>query len=466
MNDPADNPKKKLLRLRSALWPLAIGTLLRCSLMVAALHRTGTRIMTQGDSESYLEPARNMLHGIYSSHGQAELDRTPGYPLFTALTGAAFGHTLLTVVVQITLAALTLLLIRRIAGLAFPHPRAGIIAAWLFALDPASITSCVRIMPETLFIFLLATVIERLLTFYRTSSVKPLIAAGLLLSAATYVRPVSYYLVLPVAIALAITYASHKVLRWQAPLVLLLSTLPWLAAWQLRNAHEAGYTGFSSIVEKNLYYFQSAEVTAELSGTSLAVEQSRLGYNSEASYLAIHPDHLHWTQAQRLHFMRASAMSILSQRRGLYLWSHCLGVALVAFTPAATEFLQLLDLYPSVRTMPHRVLNEGIVHSIWTTLRDHPALFIGMTLFEVWLLFLYVSAVMGSLFADGSRFAVLTLIGIATYFLLISGGAQAVGRYRLPIVPEICFLAGAGLAAVTKKKGAESKTPLTSFTAT
>jgi len=464
MNDPADNPNKKLLRFRSALWPLSIGTLLRCSLMVAAWHRTGTRIMTQGDSESYLEPARNMLHGIYSSHGQTELDRTPGYPLFTALTGAAFGHTLLTVVVQIALAAFTLLLIQRIAGLAFPHPRAGINAAWLFALDPASITSSVRIMPETLFIFLLATVIERLLTFHRNSNIKSLIAAGLLLAAATYVRPVSYYLVLPLSIAVAIPHGSRKGLRWQAPLVLLLSTLPWLAAWQIRSAHEAGYSGFSSIVEKNLYYFQSAEVTAELNGTSLAVEQSRLGYNSEASYLAIHPEQLRWTQAQRLQFMRASAMSILAQHRGLYLRSHFLGVALVAFTPAATEFLQLLDLYPSPQSMPHRILNEGVAHSFWTTLPDHPALFIGMTLFEVWLLFLYASAVVCGLLADGSRFAVLTLVGIVTYFLLISGGAQAVGRYRLPVLPEICVLAGGGLAAVTKRKGAESKTPLPSFT--
>jgi hypothetical protein len=45
---------------------------------------------------------------------------------------------------------------------------------------------------------------------------------------------------------------------------------------------------------------------------------------------------------------------------------------------------------------------------------------------------------------------------------LISGGAQAVGRYRLPIIPELCILAGGGLAAVEKKR-ARSKSPALTF---
>ena len=452
MNDPVDKPKVNRQALRSAISPLALGTLLRVGFMLAVWLRTGTRIVTQGDSESYLEPARSLLHGVYASHGQTELDRTPGYPVFIALTGAAFGNILVTVVIQIALAALTIVLIRRIAGLAFPHLEAGNIAAWLFALDPASIVSCVRIMPETLFVFLFACVIERLLTFNRTSTLRPLIAAGLLLAVATFVRPVSYYLVFPLAIALAITHRHSKTMRWKAPAFLLLSVLPWLVLWQFRNAQLTGYTGFSSIVEKNLYYFQSAEVTAELNGTSLAVEQTRLGYDSEASYLAIHPEQQSWTQAQRLHFMRASAMNILSQHRALYIRTHFVGVALVAFTPAATEFLQLLDLYPSPQSMPHRILNEGIFHSVLAALRQHPALSIGMAIFEAWLLFLYVFATSGTVVSSSSRFAGIVVIGIAMYFLLISGGAQAVGRYRLPIVPEICVLAGGGLASVNQKK--------------
>ena len=460
MNNPAKNVEEDRSPLPPVLWPIAVGVVLRVSLMLAAWLRTGTRVMTQGDSESYLGPARTLLHGMYASHGQTELDRTPGYPVFTLMTGAAFGNILVTVLAQIALAALTILLISRIAQLAFPDPQAAMISAWLFALDPASITSSVRIMPEALFVLLLALVLERLMTFHRTLTIKPLISAGLVLAAATFVRPVSYYLVFPLAVALAVTYRHGKTMRWKAPALLLLSVLPWLVLWQIRNAQLTGYSGFSSIVEKNLYYFQSAEVTAELGGTSLALEQARLGYNSETNYLVIHPEQQFWSQAQRLQFMRATAMNIISRHRALYFGSHFRGVALVAFTPAATEFFQLLDLYPAPQSMPHRVLNEGILHSVWVALRGHPALSIGMALFEVWLLLLYVFATIGSLFCRGSRFAVIALVGIALYFLLISGGAQAVGRYRLPIIPELCVLAGGGLAHHCKRKERNQSIPL------
>lgn len=444
---------------RSLLYPVLVGATIRALLMFATWLRTGTRIMTQGDSQSYLEPGRNLLlHGVYSAHGQIELDRTPGYPIFVASTGAAFGNTLLTLASQIVLASLTIAVICRIATLSFPKRSAGPIAAWLFAFEPASVVSSIRIMPETLFVFLMALAIERLLTFHATASLKTLSVSGTLLAAATYVRPVSYYLAVPLAIALAVTYRRKKSLRWQAPAVLLISTLPLLAIWQFRNGSETGYSGFSSIVEKNLYYFQSAEITAEHKGIPLANEQTLLGYTDEAAYLAVHPEQQDWTQAQRLRFMRTASMAILSQHPFLYLKTHFIGAGLVAFTPAASEFLQLLNLYPAPQSMPHHILNEGIFYATSVTARIHPNVLIAMVCFEALLILLYGLGIWGCLFGRGSRFAIFALVGIAMYFMLISGGAQAVGRYRLPIVPELCVLAAGGIAEIAKKK-AESEDP-------
>ena len=410
-------------------------------------------MITQGDSTSYLEPARNLfLHGAYSNQGLLELDRTPGYPIFTALTGAAFGNILLTASVQITLAALTLLIIRKTAILSFSSERAGYIAAWLFALEPLSIASTIRIMPETLFVLLLVLVIERLLTFRTTSRLTTLCIAGLSLAAATYVRPVSYYLVLPLAIALVVACRKQRKLRWQAPAVLLVSTIPLIAAWQVRNQMEAGYGGFSSIVERNLYFYQSAEVAAELQKTSLAVEQENLGYTDEQSYLACHPDQRSWTPAQRLRYMRTAALAIIAQHRWLYARTHLAGIAVVAFTPGSTEFLQLLNLYPSPESMPRRILNEGIFRSTDRVFHQHFVAAFWMFYFEGFLLGLYIFAAMGLRVGKGSTFANMTLVGIALYFLLISGGAQAVGRYRLPVVPELCILAAGSLSSFRTKQ--------------
>jgi hypothetical protein len=307
-------------------------------------------------------------------------------------------------------------------------------------------------MPETLFILLLLLAIERMLSFLQSSKLTNLAAAGVLLAAATYVRPVSYYLVFPLAAGLAMTAPKQRGLRWKVPLLLLIVALPLLAAWQLRKLAETAYSGFSSIVEKNLYFFQSAEVTAELQHISLESEQKQLGYPEDKYYFSVHPDQRTWSQSRRLNFMREQATKILVTHPFLYLQSHLAGVGVVAFTPCATELLQLIGKYPPSDAMPHRILNEGVLSSTWRVILAHPQVAITMALLEVFLLFLYVSAIRGCFSPGSLRPALLTVIGTAMYFLLISGGAQAVGRYRLPVMPELCILAAGGITLARKRK--------------
>jgi 4-amino-4-deoxy-L-arabinose transferase-like glycosyltransferase len=432
--------------------PLLAALSLRIALLVAAFALTGTAVMTQGDTTSYLNPGRNMiLYGVFATAGAPEIDRTPGYPLFAEITGMAWDNVSLAVTAQIALSLISLLLVRRIADRIFPNRNAGIVAAWLYAIEPLSIVYMARLMPETLFVLLLLLAIGRILDFQSGGKLTVLALAGVSLAAATYVRPVSYYLVFPLAAGLAITAPKQRGLRWKAPLLLLLVALPLLAAWQLRNFAETGYSGFSSIVEKNLYFFQSAEVTAELQHISLESEQKNLGYPEDKYYPAAHPEQRSWSQSQRLRFMRTQAAKTLAAHPGLYLQTHLAGMGLVAFTPCATELLQLIGMYPSGDAMPHRILNEGILNSAWRVILSHPTVAITMALLEGFLLFLYVFAIRGCLSQNKLRPALLTIVGVALYFLLISGGAQAVGRYRLPVMPELCILAAGGLTLAQKK---------------
>ncbi len=444
----------------AAIAPLVVAAALRLALMLAAFLLTGTSVMTQGDTASYLEPGRNLIqHGAFVTLGLPEIDRTPGFPLFALLTGTLFGNVLLTVVAQVIVSLASLLLVRKITDRIFPNLNVGITGAWLYAFEPLSIVSTVRLMPETLFVFLILLVIERLLAYQKSGKLMPVAAAGLFLAAATFVRPVSYYLVYALAVGLALTARKQRGLWWKAPAVLLLSTLPWLAAWQIRNYIETGYSGFSSIVEQNLYFFQSAEVTAELERATLDVEQSKLGYPDGSAYIARHPEQRQWSQSQRLRFMRTEAMKILAQHPVLYLKTHIAGVFVVAFTPGAAELLQLLDAYPPPGSMPHRIVNEGVAKSALRVFFVHPGVTILMALFEVFLLLIYVFAVRGFLSADRLTPAVLTIAGVAMYFLLISGGAQAVGRYRAPIMPLLCVLAADGIVHLTSRKTRSHDSP-------
>src|SRR6266702_224546 len=227
---------------REILPPMAAGAALRLVLMIIAFVRTGTEVMTQGDTASYIQPGKNLiLHGIYATGGLPEIDRTPGYPIFVTLSGMLFGNVLLAVAMQIVVASISLLLVSKIAARSFPNGRTGVAAAWLYAFEPVSICYTIRLVPESLFVMLLLIVIERLLAFYSNSRLSTLGMAGVSLAAATYVRPVSYYLAFALAAGLALTVSRQRGLRWKAPAVLLLSTLPWLALWQVRNAIEADY---------------------------------------------------------------------------------------------------------------------------------------------------------------------------------------------------------------------------------
>jgi hypothetical protein len=432
--------------------PLIIAAFLRLALMVTAFARTGTQVMTQGDTSSYLEPGLNLIrHGIFSTAGQPEIDRTPGYPLFAMLTGMAFSNVLLTVIAQIFLALASMLVLRKIADRLYPGSNLGVRAAWLYAFEPLSILMTARLMPETLFVLLLLSAVERILAFQSTFRLRCLAVSGVLLAAATFVRPVSYYLGFLLAAGLAIT-APKMSLRWKAPAVLLLCFIPWLAAWQIRNAVETGYNGFSSIVEKNLYFFQSAEVTAETQDISIESEQKILGYPDDSDYLAHHPEQVNWTRAERLHYMRTQSTQILANHPALYLRTHIKGVAVVAFSPCATEWLQLLGAYPNPESMPRRILNEGVVRSIWRVVLAHPGVMLLMAVFEALLLILYALAMRGFLQPSFNKLAASTLLAIALYFLFISGGAQAIGRYRLPIMPILCLFAAIGLPVPRAKE--------------
>jgi len=258
-------------------------------------------------------------------------------------------------------------------------------------------------MPETLFVLLILLMTERVLAFLRNGRLSAIAVAGVSLAVATYVRPVSYYLVVALAAGLAVAAGKRCGLHWKAPLVLLMTVLPFLAAWQVRNYVETGYSGFSSIVEQNLYFFQSAEVTAELRHITLGAEQSQLGYPDESDYIAVHPEQRQWGATQRLHFMKTESLRILSQHPGLYLKTHIAGLAVVAFTPGATELLQMIGAYPSKDSMPHRILNEGVAISVIHVVTTHPAVMFTMGVLEVFLLLLYGFAVSGSLSARNGQ---------------------------------------------------------------
>jgi hypothetical protein len=422
--------------------PVAAAAGVRLLLLGAALVRSGSSVIASGDTASYLEPGRNLLlHGRFITGALPEIDRTPGYPLFLALfslTGPATAA-----LAQVLLSAFTVLLVWRLARAVFAGERVALLAAWLFAFEPVSVIYSVRLLPETLFLALMLPSLERLAVFLRDRNLWVLAQAGLWLAAATFVRPVSYYLPAALALGLFVVLVRVPGLRWKAPAVLLLSVLPWLAAWQLRNQIETGFGGFSSIVARNLYFYQAAEVEARVQHRPFIEVQSSLGYPDEQSYLARHPEQAGWNQTRRVEFMAAEAERVLRAHPGTALKVQVEGAAVVAFTPCAAELLRLLGVYPE--DAPKRVVNEEPLRSAMNLAYAHPGPAALMAALEVVLLGLYLLAARGALCGCARREVLWLLLGVSLYFLAVSGGAQAVGRYRLPVMPVVCVFTAAGL---------------------
>lgn len=418
--------------------PLIAATIIRLTLLLAVLLRTGISVLTSGDTFSYLIPGANLLHigRFFNAHGP-ELDRTPGYPLFLALTSQS--GFVLSALVQLALSIVIIWLIARIASSLFAaHPHrhhVARLAAWLMVFEPLSLAYSIKLYPETLFLFFFLLSLHQLTRFLTRRHLLHLALATISLAAATYTKPVTLYLPLFLAIALTIHLRRTPRLRWQAPLLLLTLSLALLAPWQLRNQHTASFNGFTSVQQKNLYFFQAAGVLSHTEHRPFTDVQRDLGYFDDSAATQ-NPD--------RLNSQTRDATRILLAHPLTAAYLQLKGSTIVALTPGVADLFALLGANPF--SEPLRLPAQNPASAAYQFALTNPIHALIMALCAAFLLWLYTYAFLTLRSPQLARSYKLSLFLIAAYFLLISGGSQAVARYRLPIMPILCILA-AGTAA-------------------
>jgi hypothetical protein len=435
--------------------PVIAAAVVRLALLVVTLARNGTSALIQLDSATYLEPGRNLLlHGRFVVDGIPDLLRTPGYPLFLAITSLA-GLTA-AAVVNVILSVFSVFLVWRLGRVVSGEDRIALCAAWIFAFEPMSVVHSVCLASDTLFLTLYLLSMERLAVFLRSRRLPALVAAGLWLAAATFVRPVSYYLPVALAIGLFVVLARKHSIRWKAPALLLIGVMPWLAAWQIRNRIETGYNGFSSISDVNLYFLTAAEVTARVEHRPWLEVRNELGYLGGQDYkqqaylyqpyLTRNPKQAGWSQGQRLAFMHAEAIRVIRTNYGVYI-HYCLLTPLfkTVFNPGAGNYDSLLHLEGFNLTT--NIVEDGPVSMAFSLAKAHPWVATEKAAFEVVLLGLYLLAIRGIFHEGIYRSCLWLLLGTSLYFYAVTGvggGPGADARYRLPIMPAVCILAAAG----------------------
>ncbi|MBV8518749.1 MAG: hypothetical protein JO197_15240 [Acidobacteria bacterium] len=368
------------------------------------------------DSATYLAPANGLLHGRgFTTDGQAETMRTPGYPCmlvpFLALhlgAGAivAFQHLL---VVLLAL-AVYVFAFRRIGARA-------LLAALFVACDVPTIHHANKVLTEVPFTVLL------FIAFVLLVERRAWKTCALLCGVLVLVRPVAIAYVVVIAIVAAVARVPRRKL---AAIVALALVLP--LAWAARNAAHTGVFTVASIAGTNMLMYRAAGALAIFDDDEFddalrdrQEELEELAQNEiEAKFHADPGDLPHAVMARE--YSRIGRRIVLQ---------HPLGFALSTLRGAEVVLFDSdHDAIMTVSAVPSTILNP---------------------LLDALTIALLVFAVIGTCALwNRDRALALPLVLTIVYFVAISAGAEAEARFRVPVVPQFAIAAAAGLAAVRR----------------
>ncbi|MDQ3817336.1 MAG: hypothetical protein M3362_06555 [Acidobacteriota bacterium] len=196
------------------------------------------------DSFGYFPLAEKLMQGSFPS-----IFRTPGYPLFLAITGARPGSTALAVVVQMLLDCFTAVLLAHIVWRLLRNASASLLTGVLWALCPVAAAISPICMSETLFMFLAVA------AFYLALSRSLLVVVlgqGLCWSAAALTRPAGVLLPLIICFFIIILRQTDRARRLALSACLLIYILV-LGAWAGFNYYRAGYANLTSVGDVYIY---------------------------------------------------------------------------------------------------------------------------------------------------------------------------------------------------------------------
>lgn len=432
---------------------LLVAGAVRACAVASSLIVTGSTIgFINPDTHSYIKPAAAMLaRGTFSLGGRPDITRTPGYSLLL-LPGVALGHVeLFAVIAQILLSCVTVYLVYRIGRELTGDERAAVFAALVYALDPVSVLFTTKVVSETLFTAVLATLLYVLVRYLRKPTWRGIVLAALLIAAAVYVRPIAYYVPLVTTVFLIawmiIVRRTGRTLLLQA-LMFLFVSMGIIGLWQVRNYVRVRYPGFSANVEFNLYFIEAAQVLAVERRVPFGDMQERLGIDEEIRRQT-HPEEYEDSRRQRYAGMREAALQIIAQHPLTYARNRAHAVLRTVLNPGGFEYMVLYQVYPGRRALEPVVFDRGLIRSAIWFYRDRTTLFWTNICLSLILGLVYLLVVIGFLtkrIPPGAPTAL--LIGLAVYFFGLSLGAS---RFRHPIMPTFAVFAGCGAAWVRER---------------
>lgn len=419
--------------------PLALVLLGSAALQGVVLWRAhqgaGLGVLTS-DSRDYISLAHALVDDrrylIYPG-GAPAFFRSPGYPAFLALVWLAtpdspwYG-----LVAQAVVAVVGLLILYHVAVRFIGGTRLPLLVTVVVAIDPIRVMAAGRVLSETLFTTLLFGFI---LSCTRLAGsphpARRLMVAGTLLTAATFVRPTTYYLPL-VVVLLLVVGAWRWGWGWRKGLIavgaFLLPAVVLCGSWQVRNQQQIHSSSLAGVQDFNLYFFWAAPAVAVDQGRP--AEAVRQEFKHHVGTISNRAAQEHRVPAR--YPTVGSWYDDLGARGSTLLRHHPGGAATVAWRGAKRLMTETPD---------------DVVDRYWAWTRPGAVRYVQRT----WPYVLLCGAALGlwPVVRRGARerFTGVLVVGTMLYLVASSSGYGADSRFRVPVTPLLVLVTAAGAAA-------------------
>jgi len=395
------------------------------------------RVFYDNDTIEYIEPARGLIaSGQFTTKGVPEIERTPGYPLLL-IPGIISCHIeLATIALQIVLSCFSVFIIYKIGILLFDTTEIAILCAALYAVEPLSIMYAARLYSETLYATVLLIFLYFLIRYLKSGALSDIILSATALAATAYVRPISYFMPSAITFALflwtLLRRSQNRNLFFHAAVFFLIS-MSIIVVWQARNKIETGYSGFSAISDQNLYFYVGGGILAKKDGVKLHEQLAKMGYGVPETYFALHPEQRTWTQDEIHRYRGREGIKLVFENLRTFFTLAFENTMTTLRETGATELLDMIKVDP---TSPEGARLKWILK---------------LPLFIVLLAYWSLAAigVFSKRWANGAQLMVLIVVG-AYLVLTASMGGIGYSRFRHPVMPIVCLMAGCGLFTVLR----------------
>ncbi len=423
------------------------------------------------DAQGYHWLAINLLErGVFSMNTEppfrADNVRAPLYPLFVAAWYAIGGPNPDFVgFVHVLLDALTVVIVYRLGKLVASR-RVGMLAAFLYALNPSSWRFCNELLTEILFGLLLSVSVWMLARYILWGRTRDAWRCGVAFGFAILCKPNVQFL--PLAL-LAITVHGFYVGRrrwWQGAAIVAGTILLLLTPWVVRNRLVFGDWFYTRTFDDNLAHVSAVSTLAKARGERVAPWSPRWEeiYEDVIVRTALRYD---WSvlddrelsarqRDRRLQQLKAVALEILREHpvdfvlshTRSWLWSfvpqeHRFWHAHLTGTPWEAIPIKGDALGRALRTLSEGQALSGIRILIRERLLALPPL--ALLLWLGWAIGYAVAAVLFTIGALRLRPRILPLfIVITIFYVTFVPGPISQIRFRLPVTPLILLLVAFG----------------------